>query len=160
VSGKRAQFDVLFRKHYQEIFRYLSGQYPTMAEDLAQETFLALYDHLETVRPEATRAWLYRVAINKGADAMRSQQRRHRRHESAREAEQAIGVDTSETQVLVRLVLDKLKPREAQLLQLHSCGLSYGEMAEVLQLKPGSMSQLLFRAKQSFSLYYKQLQEE
>lgn len=159
MDPKQAQFDMLFRKHYQEIYRYVSGQYPAMADDIAQDTFLTLYDHLEHIQPKAVRAWLYRVAINKGMDAVRSSTRRLRRHEKVQPSLEW-KQNATETQVLVRLVLDKLKPRDAQLLQLHSCGLSYNELADVLEVKPGSISQLLARAKSAFSSHYKRLQSD
>jgi len=43
----------------------------TAAEDVAQDSFLALYRHLEQVPPAAYRPWLYRVARNLCLDQLR-----------------------------------------------------------------------------------------
>ena len=41
------------------------------AEDVAQDSFLALYRHIHTVPPAAYRPWLYRVARNLCLDQLR-----------------------------------------------------------------------------------------
>ena len=43
-----------------------------LAEDLAQETFLAAFSHIDTCPPEKYRPWLARVAANKATDHLRS----------------------------------------------------------------------------------------
>lgn len=160
VDPRQAHFDALFRTYYQEIYRYVCGRDPANADDLVQETFLALYDNLDQIEPTTVRAWLYRVAGNKGVDVMRSSKRRQSRDEVAQSAASPSSHEAAETQALVRLALEKLKPRDAQILELHSCGLSYSELADVLGVKPSSISQLLYRAKQAFALHYQHLQSE
>lgn len=53
----------------------LTGDY-FAAEDLAQETFLSAYRHLEEFDGQAEKAWLCRIASNKCVDYLRSASRR------------------------------------------------------------------------------------
>lgn len=46
------------------------------AEDLAQETFLAAYEHLEQFDGEHEKAWLCRIAMNKCLDFLKKDRRR------------------------------------------------------------------------------------
>lgn len=46
------------------------------AEDLAQETFLAAYEHLENFDGEHEKAWLCRIAMNKCLDFLKKDRRR------------------------------------------------------------------------------------
>ncbi len=43
-----------------------------LAQDLAQETFLAAYLHADDCPPEAYRPWLCRIAMNKAKDHLKS----------------------------------------------------------------------------------------
>ena len=53
----------------------LTGDYFT-AEDLAQETFLSAYRHLEAFDGQEEKAWLCRIASNKCVDYLRKAERR------------------------------------------------------------------------------------
>jgi RNA polymerase sigma-70 factor (ECF subfamily) len=48
-----------------------------------------------------------------------------------------------------------MRPREAKLLLLRHSGLSYKELALVLNLAPGSVGTLLTQAKRSFAQKYR-----
>lgn len=43
-----------------------------LAEDLAQETFLSAYNHIDSCPPESYRPWLARIATNKAKDHLKS----------------------------------------------------------------------------------------
>ena len=45
---------------------------PDTAQDLAQETFLAAWIHLERCPPECEKQWLARIAANKAKDHLKS----------------------------------------------------------------------------------------
>ena len=54
----------------------------------------------------------------------------------------------------MRQVLATLDPRQAGLLLLRSSGLSYGELADALEINPASVGTLLSRAQQAFRKEY------
>lgn len=168
--GNESDFETLFLNHYQDIYRHLfrilgSRQ---LAEDVAQEVFLRLYDHeFAANRDHNIRAWLYRVATNLAYNALRSERRRAERQAAAareRESQGRVIRDPAESagrsaeRALVRHVLTELSEREAQLLLLRHAGLSYRELADVVGVAPGSVGTLLARAKAAFESKYRALQ--
>lgn len=46
------------------------------AQDLTQDTFLSIYNHLSSFDGENERAWICRIATNKGIDYIKNTQRR------------------------------------------------------------------------------------
>lgn len=161
-----AEFERLFLAHFQEIYRHLYRMVSDAqhAEDLAQETFLRL--HRQGFSPDGAhhvRAWLYRVATNLAYNALRGHTRRQRR-EAALGAE-GVAADPAEMverrvqQQAVREVLADLPERQAQLLLLRHAGLSYKELAAILDVAPNSVGTLLARAHKAFeAAYYRSLE--
>ena len=78
-------FDALFQSHYPRVVGMLArlmgdrGQ----AEEIAADAFCKLARQSSKGDSEGLTAWVYRVAINAGLDAARSNARRKRREEAA-----------------------------------------------------------------------------
>ncbi|MGH2514882.1 MAG: RNA polymerase sigma factor [Ktedonobacterales bacterium] len=162
-----ASFERLFRQYYgpvrQLLYRMLGDE---AADDIAQETFLALYNHPPQPRmdEDTIRAWLFRVALNRGYNALRA-----RRRGAANLAEMDTDVPDSaldpETETLrseereyVRAALAMLPERQAKLLLLRQQeGLKYAEIAAILDVAPGSIGTLLVRAERAFQLAWNHL---
>jgi RNA polymerase sigma-70 factor (ECF subfamily) len=91
-------------------------------------------------------------------DALRANSRRRRREEEARAESLRTGTTDDalrslmreERRARVRLVLESLKPRDAQLLLLRSNGLAYRELADAVGVAPASIGTLLARAEAEF----------
>jgi RNA polymerase sigma-70 factor (ECF subfamily) len=168
-------FDELFKAHYEGVYRLLYRIVGTReeAEDLAQETFLRLHkaDHLWgswhapdfPARRHNIRGWLYRVASNLAYNALRGERRRQRHQEQTvleagvmeqGEADPAEIVLRANTRQMVQLALTTLPQHQAQLLLLRYAGLSYRELAEALDVAPGSVGTLLARAEAAFEKSY------
>jgi RNA polymerase sigma-70 factor (ECF subfamily) len=158
-------FEGVFRDHYPRVVAMLArltgdrGQ----SEEIAADVFckLAQRPHLEGRDDLA--AWVYRVAMNAGFDALRANSRRRRREqeattESLRISSQPGALDDllqAERCGRVRAVLESLKPRDAQLLLLRASGLAYRELAQTLGIQAGSVGTLLARAEQEFERKYR-----
>jgi RNA polymerase sigma-70 factor (ECF subfamily) len=119
------------------------------ARDAVQEAFLRYFVERSYGRLVAhPRAWLYRVLRNYLLDRMDSAAvRREVGPENAVDVpdrnhgpEAAVG----NAQVAIR-IRSLLSPREFECLCLRADGLSYDEMAEVLGIRPGTVSSLLTR---------------
>ena len=159
-EGDTNSFEILFARHYDMVYGVLYRLTGTRheAEDLAQEVFLKLYK-LPLRNNENIAGWLYRVALNTGYNALRSEQRREKR-------ERIVGLDTPtpaqpeeevsrrETQKRVRAALSQIPSRAAKLLILRETGFSYKEMAEIVGVAPGSVGTLLARAQKAFRSAY------
>jgi RNA polymerase sigma-70 factor (ECF subfamily) len=155
-------FDLLFLRHYGHVYRVL---YPLVgsreeAEDLAQETFLALHDRPPRPSSAGVGAWLRRVALNAGYNAVRAANRTRRRLERCAAEEPNAPADPqaellrAEERARVRDALARLPRRQAEILLLRQAGASYAEIAAVLQVAPGSVGTLLARAGQAFLKAY------
>jgi len=161
-GGDEAAFETLFVRHYAAVYRVLYGIAGARepAEDLVQETFLKLY-HRPPPADHPLRAWLCRVALNLGRNALRSGRRDAARAERVAVNEAAAddpsaAAERSEARDLVRSALAALPERQARLLLLRHAGLSYAELAAVLDIAPGSVGTLLARAERAFIIAYEQ----
>jgi len=161
--GDSTAFDELFLRHYAAVYRVLYGVVGNAqeAEDLAQETFTALYRQPPRLDGSgALGGWLYRVAVNRAYNALRSKQRLQRRLGWAEPEQQSDPQDEyvrREERERVRAALARLPERTAKLLLQRYAGLSYAEIAAALQVAPGSIGTLLARAERAFEAVYTQL---
>ncbi len=155
--GESAAFEALFQRHYERVYRvaYNLVGYREEAEDLAQETFLTLYN--QPPQPDAGAhlgAWLCRVALNRGYNALRGRRRAQQRMERldvpALSEDPYHNLARAEERAHVREVLSHLPERQRNLLLLRYAGLSYAEIAATLDVAPGSVGTLLARAERAF----------
>lgn len=159
--------DRLFRTYNAQIVRYLTRRLgdSDLAEEVAQETFV------RAMRQEAItneRAWLFAVATNLLRDAARRQER-ERRHltllaaESRDSSEDAdveadLSVERLRQSAAARRALGVLGDRDRSALLMKEEGLSYPEIAEALDLSPGSVGTTLARARRRLVEAYEQLE--
>jgi len=133
------------------MLRYLLGfGLPTQdCEEIVQEAFLALFQHLVRGRPRHNlRGWLFRVAHNL---ALRKRQRT-RPTEAIADSVIDPGPNpedqfaTSQTQNRLLAVLHALPEQDQRCLSLRAEGLRYREIAEVLDMSLGAVSLALTRS--------------
>ena len=157
-------FAALFQEHFDRLFRYLdrlSGD-PDLAADLAQETFVKLYERGSL--PDAPGAWLITVAMNLFRNAHTTRERRSRLLKVVPEAEMfadravppSHAPESRDLQRRVRRALDGMPERERQMLLLRAEGYSYKDIAEALKLQETSVGVLLARAKRAFLAAYEE----
>lgn|SRR5262245_29573269 len=127
------------------------------ADDLTQEVFLRLYEHLHRGRPvENVRLWVFRVAHNLAFDERQRHQRLALLDESAwneicqRLADPALNPEQRALQRerLERLgvALQWLSAQELQCLLLRAEGLRYREIGEILGVATSTVGEFLQRA--------------
>lgn len=158
--GEQEAFEQIFLAYYGPVYRVAYGLVASReeAEDLAQETFLALYNAPPQLRPGSSLvAWLCRVALNRGYNALRSARRSRERLEQVGRLSVAAAADGPEGEFLraerqgqVRAALASLPERQSHILLLRYAGLSYAEIAEIVRVAPGSIGTLLARAERAF----------
>jgi len=138
---------------------------PSAAEDVAQDSFLALYRHLNQVPTAAFRPWLFRVARNLCLDQLRRRKfklslfRDLQRDEDQpftpadrRSIQPDEVAETREAQQAIENAIAELptKFREAFLL-CEVEGMSYEDAAAVMGCPVKTVSTRLFRARQRFT---------
>ena len=144
-------FDRLFANEYRGVLalaRRIAG--PAAAEDIAQEAFAALF-RIGPDEPQHARNWLYRSALHRALDAVKSSHRRRERElqlelPSAPEEPSEL-LERRETRERVQRALTKLKPTHAGALSLRYSGFSYKEIAAMLDVPVERVGVMLLRAE-------------
>jgi RNA polymerase sigma-70 factor (ECF subfamily) len=159
-----AALEAAFDEHWSsvcETLYYLVGDWDE-AQDLALETFWRL--HTRPPRDLTNlRGWLHTVATNIGLNAIRARRRRQRYEEAAGALRLQRSdpldpedvVEHREMQDQVRRVLSKMNPRKAQILILRHTGHTYADIADILDVAPGSVGTMLARAEKDFERRYR-----
>lgn len=152
---KKARFEALVHAHQQGVWRYLRfiGCSRTEADDLAQETFLAVWKSgFEEYSDAATASYLRTTARSRFLMMLRTRGRRPRESDLADiDADWLMLAQEGEAwderiEVLQRCLAHvQGKAREALQLSYRD-GLSQAEIAQRLQMKPEGVKTLLRRA--------------
>ena len=163
--GDKAAFNLLVKKYQQKVVnlvaRYVNN--PGDVPDVAQEAFIKAYRALPTFRGEsAFYTWLYRIAVNTAKNYLTSQGRRPPSSDvEADEAESYGGgealqeVSTPEnlalTDEIKRTVFSTIEALPEDLrtaITLRELeGLSYEEIAEIMDCPVGTVRSRIFRAR-------------
>lgn len=150
----------IYRTTYRALVRFLYRKVWDVdrAEDLAQEAFARALVH----KPENARGWLFVVAANMARDEARRAMR-ERRHLTLLGNEATDPAPAPDAAVIaemerdrVRAALDKLTPRDRDVLLLWDGGLSYEEIAAQTGLAPGAIGTTLARARRRLVEAYEQ----
>jgi len=157
------EFRKVFLQHYARIVailvRLLGDR--SQAEDVATDALWRLYRQPALQVDGNVGGWLYRTATNLGVDALRASGRR-RKYEQIAETARAEATAGGPLDDLlreekcrrVRSVLASIKPAQAQLLILRTCGLSYKELADALDVQMSGIGTMLNRAEEEFRKRY------
>lgn len=155
-AGDNDAGNALVQRYFWVVFRFFSGKVHEGADDLTQRTFMGCVESRERVREDASlRAYLLGIARNKLLEHYRKVHREHRAMDLANiTVEQMIGPSPSRVAVAhqeQRVVLAALRrlPLDFQItIELFYWeDLSTSEIAEVLQVAPGTVKSRLARAR-------------
>jgi len=157
-------FDEAFTLHNRTVFRAACAVVHDagLAEDITQETFIKLYDNMESITDESMlKPWLIRVALNLAKNTVRGKSRANVREENYVQAQGKQDNYTAEKQYEshelvkeVRVALQKVKEPLRSCLVLKQQGLTYKEIAESLSLNETSIGTYVARGKKEFIRYY------
>jgi RNA polymerase sigma-70 factor, ECF subfamily len=147
-QGGQAAFLELFERYREPIYGFFRRRLQDIAraEELAQETFLAVLRGITRYEPRAlVRTYLYGIAMN-----LLSAERRKRGREAARHTGSAdLPRSTEADDVLwVRQALEKLESGDREVLLLREYEqLSYAEIGVLLRIPVNTVRSRLFRAR-------------
>lgn len=144
--GEGRAFEELFARYKNAIYGYIRRRVddPGRAEEIAQDVFVALVRHRNGYEVESTfRTYIYKIAMNRIA----SEYRAKKANEPLLAEAPAAASDPSVVQQ-VREALAQLEPEQREIVTLREYqGLSYQEIAQVLDIPVGTVRSRLFRAK-------------
>ena len=163
LDGSEAAFGELVDRYKDRVFRLLSRycRDSVECEDLAQDVFLKVFRKLHTFKHDSQFfTWLYRITVNAATDHLsRAGTRKLRLVEDTAVFERGDQEDSSPTASLeaeelgqiTRAIVDQLPEKFRTILVLREFeGLSYTEIADVLEIQLGTVESRLFRARQRF----------
>jgi len=160
--GRREAFEVLFGRYRDHVWSYLRRLLgdATAAEDLTQDTFLAVIRSRESYEPQAPfKAWLFRIATNGARSHFRRGERMTVQTLAEEDAEvQAAGTAEcppdrayeSELNSAFEEAVGRLPGALKEVFLLHQVhGLGDDEIASALELAPASVRVYLHRARKA-----------
>ena len=182
VAGDQKAFELLVIKYQRRIERLIGRMVRDvdLVEDIAQETFIRAYRALAQFRGDAQfYTWLYRIAVNTAKKALMDLKRDPLVSESALrgggdDEDETSGVEneltSSETPetvlaakeiaVAVNSAMEALPEELRQAVTLREIeGLSYEEIAEVMNCPIGTVRSRIFRAREAISAKVKPMLE-
>ena len=168
-EGSEAAFRTLINRHKEKVRNlvYLTLSSPDMVDDISQEVFIIVYRKLKFFRFESQfSTWLYSVTINKCRDHLRKVKMRNLFSPITHDDERDIPYNDEakedfDVQEIVRRSIAKLpeKFRVAIILRDFE-GLSYQEIAEMLNSEVGTIKSRVFRGREALKKMLEPMREE
>jgi len=168
-QGRDSAFRELIRRYERPVFSliYRMVRDRELAEDLAQDTFIKVLNHIDRYRPEfKLSSWLFKIANNVAIDHLRRRQldtvsidgSPHAQTQDAIEAtsfdvvgQQESALDEMEARELggaIERAIATLRPEYRSCIMLrHVEGRSYEEIAATLDLPLGTVKTYIHRAR-------------
>jgi RNA polymerase sigma factor (sigma-70 family) len=161
--GQPTAFAELFDRHHGELYRYLRRRAgPSLAADIAAETFLTAFARRDAYRPDgqSVRSWLYGIAHNLLRNHARSERRQwlaYARHGEVPEVDQSAAdafgnadsrADATAAAARIGPILANLPAADRDVLLLFAwADMSYADIASTLQIPVGTVRSRLNRAR-------------
>ncbi|HWP12956.1 MAG TPA: RNA polymerase sigma factor RpoE [Ramlibacter sp.] len=181
VAGDQKAYELLVLKYQRRIERLIGRMVrdTDLVEDIAQETFIRAYRALAQFRGEAQfYTWLYRIAVNTAKKALgdlkrdplvseNSMRGGDEEDETSAVENELTTAETPETVLAAKEIaaavnsaMDALPEELRQAVTLREIeGLSYEEIAEVMNCPIGTVRSRIFRAREAISIKIKPLLE-
>lgn len=174
--GDPIAFRAFINEHQDRVYNLVLNkvQQPEDAEEITQDVFIAVFRKPEAFRGDAAvSTWLYRIALNKCIDHLRSRQSRNRwaitRFFSNQQEIQdptefshpGILLENREKAAILFTAMKQLPERQHTAWVLSEMqNLSYKEISEIMNVSVSSVESLLVRARQNLKKILGTLQRD
>ncbi|MDB5284435.1 MAG: polymerase sigma factor [Bacteroidota bacterium] len=167
-QGNEEAFRTLVESHRDRVFNSCIGilQNTEDAEDITQEVFVEVYHSIKNFKAESKLStWIYRIAVTKSLDHLRSKKRKKRfgfmkslfgqndnqlRIDPPDFFHPGVQLENKELAAYLFKAIEQLPENQKVAFTLHKIeGLSYLEISEVMKTTASSVESLMFRAKQN-----------
>ena len=152
-GGSRAAFEELFARYRKPLYGLFARRLnnPERAEDMAQETFLAVIRGASRYEPRSSvRTYLYGIALN----LLAAERRKALTRTSGQSIPEPRTQGTPECVLWVRQAMEKLDAPEREILMLREYEqLSYFDIAELLRIPVNTVRSKLFRSRLALKRY-------
>jgi RNA polymerase sigma-70 factor, ECF subfamily len=154
LTGDRSAFERIVEKHQKTVFNVAlrMTHEPKEAEDIAQDVFLKVYERLKSFNPEYRFfSWLYRITVNESLNSVDQK----KRCQELDEEMAASGPDLDEiteanerSRKIADAMMELNVDHRAVVVLKHFEGLSYEEIAQILEISEKKVKSRLFTARQ------------
>ena len=157
-AGDDQAFEKVFLRHYAAVYRVamrITGSHED-AEEAAMDAFTQLHrKQLDLSQSPNVAGWLYRTSTNAAFNIVRARKRRRSwwQRLAIRSGRDATGEDPAQFAIrdenaeVVRRALAEVPERQRNAVILRASGLSYAEIAEVIEVQPSSVGTLIGRGE-------------
>jgi RNA polymerase sigma-70 factor (ECF subfamily) len=161
MRGDKHAFRQLFEHYYQPVFNniYRVLKNRSLAEDILQDTFLALWEKRETIKnPENVSGWLFVTSTNKAINFIRREiqgKYKTRSLDSTPEMALTDDIDPFDFQMdVLKKAINTLSPQQIKVFELCKMkGKSYEEAAKEMGISKNTVKMHLIRANSSIRAY-------
>ena len=182
MVGREAAYRELIRRYQRPVFSliYRMVRDREKAEDLAQETFVKVFNHIGSYRPEYKfSSWIFKIANNASIDHLRRRQIDTLSLDGSPHAESAEAVEATTLQIgdnrespldevanrelggQIEAAIAQLRPEyRTCIIMRHIDGRPYEEIAEILDLPLGTVKTYIHRARNELRILLGDLREE
>ena len=175
-NGDQAAYTALYESTAQETFRSIRSMVRTeeQALDIQQDAYVYAFTHLDTLgEPKKFRAWLRAIAVNRTRSVLRKQtpvlfsELESEEGEGLPEladtdpaASPELALERKETAAYLKEILGELTVGQRMLVGLYYYEQqSVGQIAEALEVTPGTVKTQLFRARKRIESAVKALEQ-
>ena len=156
--GSREAFEELFARYREPLYGFFRRRLDsnTRAEDLTQETFLAVIRSAARYEPRSlVRTYLYAIALK-----LLMVERRKQTRDALPAQSEPSAPDRSDQSLWVQQALQKLEPLEREILMLREFEqLSYAEIADLQRIPVNTVRSRLFRSRLALKNYLEPVEE-
>jgi RNA polymerase sigma-70 factor (ECF subfamily) len=157
-KGRLGAYEALICQNYKVIYRFLAylTRNTDLAEELTQETFAAAWANIQTFKGRASfRTWLHQIGYRKFIDSRRRLQRdvaldavlKKEQNDSEQTSNPLSRLTADEDSRILYDAVRTLNAHEYTAIVLHYIqGLSYREMAQILDVPVGTVKWQISRA--------------
>lgn len=153
-------FTLVYNKHKKPVYNYILKMIGRQdaAEDILQTVFLKYYENMDKIKnPERAPQWIYTVARNEIFQFIRDKYKAKITYiesddENASEADLETELERKEVSQLVKEEIELLKNEHKEVILLKEfSGLSYKEIAQILNITEDLVKSRLFKARKKLS---------
>ena len=159
MNQNRALFQQLFDDNSKKIYHLCYGYTgdADMANDLMQETFIKVWQHLDGFRNQSQLStWIYRIAVNTCLSYLRTAKRRatDELNEPIIENHTDEPSNKQEQIALLYQTIDQLEENERILITMVLDEVPYPEIADILGISEGNLRVKIHRIKNKLTTIY------